>query len=793
MYFHMATARTHVVLSLAILLACCACSFALDPSLGISQYAHTSWKVRDGFTKGAIFSIAQTPDGYLWLGTEFGLLRFDGVRAVQWQPPAAEQLPSNVIFGLLVARDCTLWIGTLKGLASWKHGKLTLYPALDGQIVGTLLEDREGTVWAGGINSADNGRLCAIRNGNTRCSGEDGSLGHGILGLYEDSKGNLWVGGYNGFWRWKPGSSEFYSMPQPNGIRAFAESDDGALLFGTQAGVKRLVNGRVEAYSPAGPAQQSYIDQILRDRDGGLWIATPDRGLVHIHQGKADTFSQAGGLSGDYVARILEDREGNIWAATTTGLDRFRDYAVPTISLKQGLSNAAVWSVLAARDGNVLVGTQTGLDVWRNGEISAFGRRKGTQIPDGKLNGLPPNSLFQDGSSRIWASSRREFGYLQNDAFIPVHDYPGGFVHSITEVGPGHLWLASQQAGLLDISQRSLVQQIPWAGLGHKDHASALVADRAQRGLWLGFFRGGVGYFEDGAIRVSYSATNGLGGGPVYGLRWGPGGGLWVATEGGLSRIKDGHIATLTSKNGLPCDAVHWIMEDDDHSVWLYMPCGIVRIERLEMDAWVADPKRVVKTTTFDNSDGVRTHYWPGGFVPLVSKATDGRLWFSVQDGVSVIDPRHLAFNKLPPPVHIEQVIVDDKPYDATNGLRLPRRARNLAIDYTALSLVAPEKVHFRVKLEGQDKDWRELVNVRHVEYTNLPPKHYRFRVLACNNSGVWNEEGATLEFVIPPMWYQTNWFYALCAVGFLRCCGQRISCVYGNWRRNSTCVWRSG
>jgi signal transduction histidine kinase len=186
------------------------------------------------------------------------------------------------------------------------------------------------------------------------------------------------------------------------------------------------------------------------------------------------------------------------------------------------------------------------------------------------------------------------------------------------------------------------------------------------------------------------------------------------------------------------------------------------------LDAWVSHPTQTIQASVFDSSDGVSSHQSTGGYDTVVAKAADGRLWFVPFGGVSVIDPHNLALNKLPPPVRIEQIIADKKTYDATNGVQLPPRVRNLAIDYTALSLVAPEKVRFRVKLEGQDKDWRELVNVRYVEYTNLPPNHYRFRVLASNNSGVWNEEGATLEFVIPPAWYQTSWFYALCAATVL-------------------------
>jgi ligand-binding sensor domain-containing protein len=204
----------------------CPCAFALNPALDVSQYAHTAWKIREGFSKGVITSIAQTPDGYLWLGTEFGLLRFDGVRNVPWQPPAKEPLPSSTIISLLVTRDGTFWIGTLKGLASWNGGRLTQYPELAGLDVDALLEDREGTLWAGawGIPT---GRLCAIQKSGIHCYGEDGGLGKAVVSLREDSRGNLWAGVADGLWRWKPGTPEFYSLPgEPNGIRGLAEGDD---------------------------------------------------------------------------------------------------------------------------------------------------------------------------------------------------------------------------------------------------------------------------------------------------------------------------------------------------------------------------------------------------------------------------------------------------------------------------------------------------------------------------------------------------------------------------------------
>jgi signal transduction histidine kinase/ligand-binding sensor domain-containing protein len=759
-----------------MLLACCPCAFALDPALDINQYAHTSWKIRDGFPKGQISSIAQTPDGYLWLGTEFGLIRFDGVRNVPWQPPPGQHLPSSHIFSLLAARDGALWIGTLKGLASWKNGKLTLYPELAGQYVYKLLEDRGGSIWAGGLASPT-GKLCAIQYGRIRCYGEDGSLGRGMFGLYEDSDSNLWAGVTDGLWRWNPGPPKFFPLPgELDGIQGLGEDDDGVLLVGWKGGIHRFVDGKIEAVPLTNTVGQFRAKRLLRDRDGGLWIGTQHQGLVYIHQGKTDVFSASDGLSGEDVFSIFEDREGSIWVATINGLDRFRDLAVATFSVNQGLSSAIVHSVLADRDGSVWLSANGGLNRWNKGKITIFGARTGK--PDGKHNGLVPNSLFQDDRGRIWVSTRGGVGYIENDRFISISGVPGGNVLSIDEDTAGNLWIANEGFGLFRLLLRSEVQQIPWSSLGHKDHASALAADTSQGGIWLGFHLGAIAYLVDGQVRASYAAADGLGEGRVNHLRFDQDGTLWASTEGGLSRLKNGRIVTLTSKNGLPCDTVHWSMEDDDHSLWLYMACGLARIARTELDAWAAaadqgkDAKRMIHATVFDSSDGVRNLSGAGHYSPQVAKSSDGKLWFLPWDGASVFDPRSLRTNKLPPPVHIEQITADRETYDpaaAANGLmRLPPLIRDLEIDYTALSLVAPEKVKFRYKLEPRDRDWQDAGDRRKAFYTDLPPGNYRFRVMACNNSGVWNEAGAFLDFSIAPAYYQTTWFLLSCVAAFV-------------------------
>ncbi len=771
----MERAHRRAVIGLAILLAFCSRAFTLDPSLEVNQYAHTAWTVRDGFSMGNIYAMAQTPDGYLWLGTEFGLFRFDGVRSIRWQPPAGQHLPDNNINSLLVTRDGTLWIGTFSGLVTWDGVKLNWRPEpeLRRQFVASLFEDREGTVWAGTLGTPT-GHLCAIRSGRAQCYGEDGAFGRAVWASYEDSSGNLWAAAQSGLWRMKPGPPKRYATPME--LIGLTKVEDGRLLIALHgAGLMQLAGDKIEPYPIRGPIHSNRLltdrdvdaNRLLRDRDGGLWIGTVERGLVHIHEGRTDVFSRANGLSGDVILSLFEDREGNIWVATTGGLDRFRELPVTTISVKQGLSSDATQSVLAATDGSIWIGAHEGLTRWKNGQATIFDEANG-------LADDAPQSLFEDDRGRIWVSTSRGLAYFEDGRFRVVTRLPGANVHYITGDSAGNLWL-SEQKSLMHLVDGRLVEQIPWSQLGPDEIAEALLSSREPGGVWLGFWAGGrLSYFKDGKIRRSYTAADGLGEGNVPDLQLDRQGALWAATQdGGLSRLKDGRIVTLTTRNGLPCNAIHWAMEDDDGSFWLYTTCGLVRISPSEMDAWIADPKHRVQTTVWDATDGVRLRSSAASaYGPRIAKATDGKLWFVTGEGVQIVDPHHLPFNKLPPPVYIEQVTADRRIYNAsylgTGAGHLPPLVRDLEIDYTALSLVAPEKNLFRYMLEGVDRDWRDAGNRRQAFYTNLPPGKYRFHVIASNNSGVWNEEGASLDFSIAPAYYQTDWFRALCLLTLL-------------------------
>ena len=278
-------------------------------------------------------------------------------------------------------------------------------------------------------------------------------------------------------------------------------------------------------------------------------------------------------------------------------------------------------------------GTADGLNRWTDGRITVY--RKPNGLPDDLIE-----SLFQDYRGRIWVSTHGGVARFEDGRFTPISALPAGAVHSIAGDNAGNLWLADQYQGLFHLFEGSVVERIAWARLGRKDYAVALLPDPVEGGLWLGYSQGGVAHFKDGQVRASYSSADRLGAGSVNSLQLDRAGALWAATDGGLSRLKNGHIATLTSKNGLPCDAVHGVVEDDEHLVWLYMTCGLVRLARTELDAWVADPKRTIQTTVFDSADGVRTHSIAGAYTPHVAKSRDGKLWSAPWNGASVIDPR---------------------------------------------------------------------------------------------------------------------------------------------------------
>lgn len=736
---------------------------ALDPALDVAQYAHTAWKARDGAFRGNLVSIAQTTDGYLWLGTGFGLLRYDGARFVPWEPPPGSKLPGPQIGKVHGARDGSLWIGG-RGLARLRQGELRAFPELDGVEIQAIVEDRDGVIWAGGIRRPTT-RLCAIRADAVRCAGDGGEFGEWVRSLYVDRRNQLWVGSAQGVVRWSPGPPRRFPDAETRAIaNDFAEDEGGNLLVAAGLALRRVVGDHIEGLDLSREMGSVRALSLLRDRDGALWIGTDDNGLVHVRNGRVDRYAPPDGLSSATPLDLFEDREGNVWAATLHGLDRFREFAVPSLTTRQGLASDHISSVLAARDGSLWVAGPNGLSRRHEGKWTRYG----------EAEGLPSDvaaSLFEDRQGRIWASTGRPgLARFKDGRFRAAPPGPTMFAFQIVEDAAGNLWTSTRDAGLTRYDgEGNPLESFPLSALGGSS-ALSLAPDPRRGGLWLGFSRGGIARFEGGEIRERYGVEEGLGEGQVRDLQLDAQGVLWASTQEGLSRLGGGRVATLGREGGLPCAAVHWMRSAGD-DVWLYTECGLVRLGRADLAAWSEDPRRRVTVLDhLDHTDGVENVYYNGYYTPYVARAGDGRLYFSSLSGLGVLDPRRLARRPPAPAVLVELLVADGIAHAAPFGaapLRLPPRLRDLRIDYTATRLGLPQKVRFRHRLEGLEghgEAWQEAENRRQAFYQDLPPGDYSFHVVAANGAGGWSAEGAALAFTVLPAFHQTKTFLALLA-----------------------------
>jgi signal transduction histidine kinase/ligand-binding sensor domain-containing protein len=745
---------------------------ALDPDRRISQYGHTVWRIQDGAISPPT-NIAQATDGFLWITTAQGLMRFDGVRFMPWQPPQGQNLPGTHFSAVLGSRDGSLWIGTTRGLARWKDGQLRTYTDLQHPAaIAAIIEDDSGTIWATRYGPyAREAALCSISEETLRCFGKkDGiPVGYG-LGLTRDSEGNIWFGS-KVLVRWRPGTpattyfGEIAELAKTDGVIDVALGPSGtvwATLDGTgpQLGVRYYSGGKWTSYAvPGFDGARARSTALLVDRRGSLWVGTINDGVYRISGGAADHYGVSDGLSGNDVASLFEDREGNIWVATDGGLDMFRDTALTSYTTRQGISDSHFQSVMALRNGAVWIGTDGALNILRkqDGKIVIFDR---------KLSGQHVAPMLEDHSGVVWLGVGLALMQFQNGRFREVGGQRFaslGGVSGIAEDSGGTIWLLTRSGQLFNIVADKITKQASLDdGLGRQKY---LVAD-PNGGLWLGAPKGTISYFRDGRFQTtSLSSPQG----PVD-IRTpfvDSDNSLLVPSSQGLYRLNHGQVTLFSSDNGLPCPEIFNVIRDNHGALWIYTRCGLVRIAEAEWAKWIDSPHVAVSVMILDALDGAQAGTG-GSSQPNSSKAPDGRLWFETGVSIQMLDPDRLYENPLPPPVHIEDVIVARKTYSPQNRLRLPALTRDLEIDYTALSFVVPQKVNFQYKLEGYDRDWQDAGTRRQAFYSNLPPRNYTFRVKASNNSGLWNEQGATLELAIAPAYWQTNWFRAACALAFL-------------------------
>ena len=734
-----------------------------DPIQHISQYGHTVWRIQDGAVDPT-GSITQTADGYLWLATSNGLLRFDGVKFAPFNPPGLN-IPTRGFTFLLGARDGSLWIGMRRGLSRLKDGRLQVYMNPDDRSgISTILEGHEGTIWVTRYSvPRGEGPLCRVEGNALHCYGEaDGIPVRYGLGLTEDKSGNIWFGS-SALCRWRERSSSTYlneiskHQDAGNGISDVAAGSSGEIWaavdgVGPELGIRHFSGGKWSAYViPGLDGTKVQSHALFVDHKQSLWIGTEHDGIYRVHDGIAEHYGSADGLSGDSVSQFYEDHEGNIWVVTAGGLDMFRETPVLSYSMREGLSAAGTYSILALQDDSVWIGNEGAVDILNRGRHSL--------LPGKELSGSSVEALFQDSHGVVWLGVGGNLMTYEQGRLQKMQNLGENDITAIGEDTNRNLWALTARHHLFRIRD-GLAQEV--MSVSTDVPRTGFLAPDREGGIWIGGRDGPLTHYRDGKVQtISLESLDSSS--SIFGLIVDSDNSLLVLTTKGLFRW-DGHgWDLLDSRNGLPCDAIYSALKDDDEALWLYSQCGLVKVARSELDRWRQQKDRRLAVEIFDKFDGAHPGAPAKANQPVASKTSDGRLWFINIVSVQVIDPKQTYRNPLPPPVHIEKVIANHTEYAFEDRLRLPALTRDVEIDYTAPSLTVPPKVQFRYELEGRDATWQEAGARRQAFYTNLSPGNYRFRVMACNNSGVWNEAGTFLDFSIAPAYYQTTWFRVSC------------------------------
>ncbi len=781
----------HIILGLVLVLFGAAAGsrayaqkvLTLDPNKALSQYHIDTWTIEDGLPQGSVESISQTHDGYLWVGTQEGLVRFDGIDFTVFTKRDGH-LPSGNIPALMPGKDGSLWIATRGGgLTRYKDGQFTTYTEKNGlneSEVSSLLVDDDGSVWVGtyrqGLNRLDPAHFDEYTTDLfTDLTSEDGLPNNEIQTLAKTKDGALWMGTRStGVIRYKDGIFTTFTTTEGlihDEIVTMRSTWDGAVWVGTKGGLSRVMVGpdgaaNIRNYTTKDGLGDNMVHAFAEDAAGTIWVGTDGGGLCRLEGERFACISSddGGGLAHNTVISLYADTEGSLWVGTDGGgLNRLKDVKFTHYTTQEGLAHDYVYSIYETPDSAMWIGTEhAGVSRFKDGVFTTFTT----------ADGLIHDEVFSVESTSdgtLWFGTRGGLSRYKDGKFtnftskdgLPQDDVWGLFVDS-----KDNLWLA-MIGGLVLFQGGEFIVYTTEHGLASDEVTS--VGEGPDGDIWVGTYAHGLHRFRDGQVVEHYDIEGGN--------NWViniytdyEDDALWFSVqESGLLRFKDGELTSFTTEDGLIDDTVTMILEDDRGIFWLAGSVGMWSIPKADLVAYAEGRLERLSPTSYDKADGLKTIEFMGGTQPAGWKSRDGRLWFpSVGYGVAVIDPNDARANAIPPSVVIEAATANDEqiPIGHTVTVLPPGRNR-FAFNYVGLNLLAPKQVRYQYMLEGTDEVWVDAGARREAYYTNLEPGVHILRVKARNSEGVWSKEAA-VGFYLKPYFYQTTWFYVLCAVSLL-------------------------
>ncbi len=750
-------------------------STAANASGGESQMTVRSWQREQGLPQNAVRALAQTLDGYIWIGGDDGVTRFDGVRFMTFG--TREGLGNGLVRVLLADSGGGLWLGTGGGLTRMRDERFTTLATKDGlpsDTITALAEDKLGQIWVGtdaGLALVRDGKVVPFKVA-TAAFGT-----HAIATLHRDRHGTMWAG--------------------VKGLGVF-HFDEGSFVPLTEASVEALLRDP---------------HCLLEDRSGRIWIGAGDDFILCHEANEWRRYRVPRHLNRPYVTALAEEADGTVWAGSVSeGLFEFKAGKLAALDARRGLSDNFVEALIVDREGNLWVGTGAGLSRLRRSQLTVFGQNDG--LGYGPIEGLaeitpglvwvckPGDGLYQwhgrtfnrlttsdpslhsanlhsvlaarDGSSWVGGADGilRFKSPLDPDIQSEPLALPGKEVTALAEGRSGRIWSGTADGDLWCRSGTN------WQRLTNFQHAvTALVPDQEET-MWVGTDGGGVFQWTPRAVS-RLDKDNGLLSDMIRTLHLDGEGVLWIGTAGGgLARWQGGRISNFGSREGLPDNTIVQILEDGAGTLWLGTKRGIAGVSRRDLAAVADGASSAVYPQVYGRSEGMPSEECAGGFFPSGLATKGGQLWFPTLKGIVVVDPQRQQ-NGAPPSVLLEEVVVDETSVNfrrnesthETNRdepLQIAPGKKRIEFHFTGLSFAAPERVRFRYRLEGLDPDWVEAGTRRIAFYGYLPPGDYQFRVIACSSAGVWNATGATLPVRVLRRFYQSYAFIGASAIGLV-------------------------
>lgn len=736
-----------------------------------SQYRHHAWRIDEGWLESAPLTIAQTSDGYLWVGTQTGLMRFDGIRFTAWAPPGHS--PLTRVRLLLAGDDGDLWVVSATGLSRLHVGTLKDVP-LDGgptTSIESLYKDRKGQIWAARVRLAPgNGAVCSVSIEVPRCFGSaDGFDAKFATIMTQDPDGSFWIGA-NDLLHWRPGtpadhyfSKQLKSYGNSMGVEGLLTEPDGSILagltvLGEQAGLQRYRDGHWQRVMADGYDGKEGGYVLLHAADGALWLTADSDGLVHIQNGRADRYASTDGLTGANVLQLFQDAEETIWVITEKGIDSFAKLPILSYSYREQVGQYTRARIAAGRNDDLFIVSDT-IKTLTRGELAEL------PIVPPIADGLTATATLIDSSGRVWFGHGNQLFRYDKGKLVVIKAPDGSdtlpsreLVYALAEDKDHAHFALLSGAGRTHLVTFNDSAMTEYQRLEDSTDSVQIVIDDSGE-IWLGGFSNVVIHGKGRTFtREVLPDTE-----PRFVVRHIDvgGGAVFVSSAAGLRLRSSGRWQTIGTRNGLGCDNIYSTILDRDGNVWLAGICGLMELSRASLSALQKDPTAVVKVPQWGSTYG--WHNAVETFSSSTARTSDGWLWFRA-DTLEALNPATMNFSSKPPSVHIEAVFIDRKALAGSALAKVPPNPRNLQFDFTATHVIDARDVQFRYRLLGHESEWQEAGTRRQAFYTDLTPGDYSFEVAAKTGIGDWGAKTDQIHLNIERAFYQTYWFRALVA-----------------------------